>query len=120
MTDRQNEHTPGPWGFACDSYGKVRHSRKACVYATVTNGDGADSIVSVASRIENWNDAKLIASAPKMRDVLVAVLHQMEHGEAADVVDGEATDDAARRDLQWCRREIQTVLSGLTGEKNND
>ncbi len=51
--------TKGPWDFACDSYGKVQHSRKACVYATQRDPKGGDRLVRVASRIENWSDAKL-------------------------------------------------------------
>ena len=56
-------HTPGPWEYASDSYGKVRHSRKACVF-TMTR------TAPVAQRIENWADARLIAQAPAMLDVV--------------------------------------------------
>lgn len=63
-TDR-NTHTPSPWDFACDSYGKVRHSRKACVFQS-----GASTPTVVASRIPNWADARLIAAAPDMLEAL--------------------------------------------------
>lgn len=57
------KHTGGDWDWAVDSYGKVRHSRKySCVYTTISSPDG-DRLVTVAARIENVADAKLIASA---------------------------------------------------------
>ena len=65
-------HTPGPWEYAADSYGKVRHSKKACVYTNL-QGDGGDRLVNIAGRIESWADARLIASAPALlaeRDAL--------------------------------------------------
>jgi hypothetical protein len=68
-----NKHTPGPWEFAADSYGKVQHSRKACVYTTV-KGSGGERLVNIAQRIENWHDAKLIAAAPIMKDGLADAL----------------------------------------------
>lgn len=58
--------TAGNWQWACDSYGKVRHSRKACVFTTVKGGTGGDQLVTVAGRIENWEDAKLLAAAPEL------------------------------------------------------
>lgn len=51
-----------PWNYACDSYGKVRHSKKACVYTTI-KGERGERIVSIAARIPNWADAKLIVAA---------------------------------------------------------
>lgn len=67
------QHTPLPWEFAADSYGKVRHSRKACVYANV-RGDGGDRLVTVAGRIENWDDASLIKLAVNNHAALVEVV----------------------------------------------
>lgn len=61
--------TPGRWEYACDSYGKVRHSKKACVYTNVT-GPGGDRIVKVAAQVENWDDARLMAKAPNMLALL--------------------------------------------------
>jgi hypothetical protein len=57
--------TPGQWGFACDSYGKVWRSKMAAVtsHDPKFNGHG---FVRVASRIENWGDARLIAAAPEL------------------------------------------------------
>lgn len=102
--------TGGNWSYACDSYGKVRHSKMACVY-TVLVDDKAEQIVSIAARIKNWEDAKLIAAAPHMARVLRAVLHQLTHGEAADAAD--ASGDSAA-DLRWCRQKIQEVLQLMT------
>lgn len=59
--------TPGEWTIACDSYGQVRHSRKACIYTTRKNTAGETvEIVTVAARIPNWADARLMKAAPKL------------------------------------------------------
>lgn len=71
--------TAGPWNYACDSYGRVRHSRKACVYAG--NGSVSKPLVTVAARIENWTDAKQIAALP---DLLEFVRLVDDASEAAD------------------------------------
>lgn len=71
-TFTQGKHT---WQFACDSYGKVRHSRKACVFTTI-DGDNGERIVTIAARIPNWADAALIAAAP---DLLTAARHALEY-----------------------------------------
>jgi hypothetical protein len=70
-------HTAGNWNNACDSYGKVRHSRKACVY-TVIKGNGGDRIETVAARIPNWADAKLIRAAKEMYSALKYMNHVSE------------------------------------------
>lgn len=75
-----SEHTPGPWEFARDSYGKVRHSRKACVYTSI-KGDGGDCLATIAARIENWSDARLIAAAPELAEAIWQALDDMgSHG----------------------------------------
>jgi hypothetical protein len=62
----KTKHTAGEWNRACDSYGKVQHSRKYdCVYTHV-KGNGGDRIITVAARIENGRDADLIAAAPEL------------------------------------------------------
>lgn len=45
---------------------------------------------------------------------LSAVLHQMEHGEASDILAGEITRPDAVRDLCWCRDQIREVLKSLS------
>ena len=67
-----NGYTPGPWDFACDSYGKVRHSRKACVYSRDLQDRGEES--KIASQIANWDDARVIAASPRMLASLRAIL----------------------------------------------
>lgn len=68
-------HTPGSWDFACDSYGKVQHSRKYdCVFSSV-KGEGGDRLVTVAARIENTHDALLIAAAPDLLDALEGMMN---------------------------------------------
>lgn len=66
------EPTQGEWSVACDSYGKVRHSKKACVYTNVRQ-PGGDLLVTVAARIPNWADAKLMAAAKEMLAALEGV-----------------------------------------------
>jgi hypothetical protein len=106
--------TGGVWNVACDSYGRVQHSKKACVYTKVQGPTGGDLLVTVAARIENWQDAKLIAAAPAMRATLTAVLHQMKHGEASDALDLGIFGDGTQGDLRWCREEIEKVLNSLS------
>lgn len=108
---KQDSPTGGTWRWACDSYGKVRHSKKACVYTKVTGPDGGELLVTVAGRIENWQDAKLIALAPAMHAAITAVLHQLENGEASDVLAGEQTRPDAVRDLCWCRDQLKQALN---------
>jgi molybdopterin-guanine dinucleotide biosynthesis protein A len=62
--------TPGDWTVACDSYGKVRHSRKACIYTVVNRGQAGERIVTLAARIPNWDDAFVMSAARDMRDAL--------------------------------------------------
>jgi hypothetical protein len=93
----------------------VRHSKKACVYTTVKDDTGAESLTTVAGRIENWADAKLIAKSPDMHRVLSAVLHQLKHGEASDFIDTGTEHEfrGSQRDLKWCRQQIDAVLKSL-------
>lgn len=73
--------TLGPWHVACDSYGKVQHSRKACVYATKRNAEGETTeILNVAQRIENWKDAYVMAAAPDLLQALKDLLPMWESG----------------------------------------
>lgn len=65
--------TPGSWDFACDSYGKVRHSKKACVYTSYLDEKGIETLVTVAARIPNWTDAKVMAAAPALLAALEAL-----------------------------------------------
>lgn len=57
----------GVWNVACDSYGKVQHSRKYdCVFTVLKNTSTGDRIVTVAARIEERDNAKAIAAVPLM------------------------------------------------------
>jgi hypothetical protein len=66
--------TRGTWTVACDSYGKVQHSRKACVYTVVDDGQG-ERIVTIAARIPNWSDANVISASKQMLNVLAGLNH---------------------------------------------
>lgn len=74
ITFDESKLTPGEWSHACDSYGKVRHSRKACVY-TVVNMPGGERIVTLAARIPNWEDARVMTAAKDMYMVLKGMNH---------------------------------------------
>ena len=74
----RDEITPGEWTRCCDSYGRVRHSKMAVVtsrHPRFRNGLGG---VRVASRIENWHDANLIAAAPELLAACKAALPLLE------------------------------------------
>lgn len=64
--------TTGEWFPACDSYGKVRHSRKYdCVATSGVDEHGRQFLKTIAARIEGgWNDAKVIAAAGTMYQLL--------------------------------------------------
>ena len=71
--------TQGEWDFSCDSYGKVRHSRKACVYTRTTTPTG-EQFVYIASRIPHWEDARLIAAAPELLAAIEQFIRYCESG----------------------------------------
>jgi hypothetical protein len=54
-------YSKGQWTVAADSYGKVRHSRKDCVFALDMTGKTVGP--TVAHAIANHDDADLIVSA---------------------------------------------------------
>jgi hypothetical protein len=66
--------TAGNWDSACDSYGKVTHSRHACVYSSA-NTPGGERLITLAGRIQNWDDARVMAAA---KDLYIA-LKYMNH-----------------------------------------
>ena len=83
-------HTPGKWDCACDMYGKVQHSRKACVY---TDHTGIPQMI--AQRITNWDDAALIAAAPDLLAACEAALKVLERDLFDDYSDVETIMRAA-------------------------
>lgn len=89
------EHTPGPWDFCCDSYGKVRHSRKAAVIRIDPAGRIAP--IDVAQRIANWKDARLIAAAPTMLEALEAVVTHLANCEDFEAAEAARAAIAAAR-----------------------
>lgn len=109
--------TPLPWFHAADSYGKVRHSRKACV-AAVVKGPGGERIVSIAARIENWEDARLIETAVNHHAKLVAMLRHL--GDALNMSDPDHADFADSGadvvELLWTKAdEARELLAALDG-----
>lgn len=108
MTDTQ--HTPGLWDRAADSYGKVRHSRKACVYTTVREPAG-DRIVTVAARIDNWADARLIAAAPELLDVARLLERTIIYEIGKD---GRAGDDESARSKTLTLNYVRAVIAKAT------
>lgn len=87
--------TGGEWQTACDSYGKVQHSRKYdCVYTVVNEGNG-ERIVTIAARIENHSDAKIIAAAKDLYKALKQFNH-VPHSEGYCICprnNGQAPDE---------------------------
>lgn len=71
-------YTPGPWNVACDSYGRVRHSKKACVYVVLRDTKGVETITKVAAQIPSWSDARLIAATPRMYEVLMQIANNAD------------------------------------------
>lgn len=104
------EPTAGAWNHACDSYGKVQHSKKACVYSTV-KAPGGDRLVTVACRIENWADAKLMAASKDLYNALKYMNH-VEHGYCiCPVNDGMLMDthhSTACADARKALRKVET------------
>ena len=78
--------TTGDWDFAADSYGKVRHSKKAYIFSLLPinkqTGQG-ERIVTIAQRIPNWKDAALMAEAPTLRKLVADALSLMPLGSPA-------------------------------------
>lgn len=105
------EPTPGPWEYACDSYGKVRHSKKACVYANV-KGDGGDRLETVASQIANWDDARLIHAAHDMLAALQELSDALD--EATECLDIETNICSTR--LAKARDAARAAVAKATGE----
>lgn len=69
-----------------------------------------------------------ILADDRVQGILTSVLHQMDSGEASDIIDGDiaqASNEAgpfgpgtvgrqeqdARRDLIWCREQLRSLLS---------
>ena len=67
-------YTKGEWTVAADSYGKVRHSRKSCVFAHDPTGKTVGP--TVAHAITNPDDAHLISAAPDMYEALGIALDE--------------------------------------------
>ena len=73
ITTEKAKHTPGPWTYCCDSGHSskclrgVRHSKKAAVHGGPDNR-------TIASHVESYDDARLIAAAPELLEALKALL----------------------------------------------
>jgi hypothetical protein len=110
MKSISRTHTAGDWNRACDSYGKVRHSRKACVYSVLKTKDG-DRLVNIAQRIENWDDARLMAAAKEMYTALKYMNH-VEHGYCiCPLEDGLRPDSAHSTACADARRALRKAES---------
>ena len=100
--------TPGDWGFACDSYGKVRHSKKACVYSSYGTPNG-DRLETLAARVPNWTDARLFAAAKDMYMALKCINHVTEGYCICPLLDGSAPDEKHASSCVDARRAIRRI-----------
>ena len=102
---------PGHPGKHQDSWGKKFDGAEPAGrlsdlprYLAASGSKGLADIVS--EELTKWANA---------RASLGAVLHQMWQGEASDFIGDACLDDgAARRDLQWCRNQIEEVLKSIS------
>ena len=68
--DKKPTHTQGPWFHCCDSGHSskclrgIQHSKKAAIHSD------AGTRPTIASHIENWADARLIAASPTAYEIL--------------------------------------------------
>ncbi len=99
------ETTKGIWTVACDSYGHVQHSRKACVFAYDESGKKVGP--TVAHAIANWNDAHLISAAPQMYQSLKELVWIAEatHGAHDRVSRAKAALAKAEGEVQPCNKQ---------------
>ncbi len=108
--------TTGQWEYACDSYGKVQHSRKACVYSSVMTPAG-QRLVTVAGRIENWADARLMAAVPEMLAfVRVASKADGDLGEHARALLAMIDSNSAHRKDEYKAKLLATRVESLVDE----
>lgn len=113
------ETSHGEWGHAADSYGKVQHSKKACVYTTFREEGKGDQIVTVAARISNWDDAKIMAAAKE----LYAALKYMNHVDKGYCIcplkDGMARDTQHSTACSDARQALRKVESDWADWRND-
>ena len=102
---KKSEQTAGDWNVACDSYGKVQHSKKACVF-TVLKGKDGDQLVTVAARIPNWSDARVMAAAKDLYNALKWMSHTTEGYCICPLNDGTRPDD----DHATCCKDARLAL----------
>lgn len=112
VADTEENLTPGEWDFACDSYGKVQHSKKACIFTVVKKPSG-DQIVTVAGRIGNWKDARVLAAAKDLYMALKYINHVTEGGYCiCPLNDGNAPSDKHSTACKDARLAIARVDDG--------
>ena len=111
---------PGHPGKHQDSWGKrFAGSEPSCRLADLPRYLTARGDKALAQIVHEE-----IQKVAVVRASLTAVLHQLEHGEASDLIDVDAEafpigtqgaeDDAARRDLQWCREQVREALKSIS------
>ena len=118
MTNKLLSTTKGEWGHACDSYGKVQHSKKACIYTTVKEKTG-ERIVNVAARIENWADAKIMAASKELYAALKYMNHVDEGYCICPLNDGMARDTAHSSACSDARQALRKAESDWADWRND-
>jgi hypothetical protein len=112
--------TPGKWSHACDSYGKVRHSKKACVFTVIKDNGKSERIATVAARISNFEDAKLMAAAKELYEALKWMNHVTEGGYCiCPLKDGMAPDTRHATSCADARRALRKAESDYADWQND-
>lgn len=93
--------SPGEWDHACDSYGKVQHSRKDCVFSSwIDSKTGFQHFKTLAGRIENHSDARVMAVAKDMYKVLKYMNHVDSGYCICPLHDGMKRDERLQHDVR--------------------
>lgn len=108
---------PGHEGKHADSWGKKFTGPVVGRLADLPRYLAADG--SGTGRIIGEIIAEEIAKYNSAAELLGAVLHQLEHGEASDFIDSDYRENvmrSSRNDLRWCRDQIKQAFHLLSPE----
>jgi len=111
MTNRNSlQLSDGEWNHACDSYGKVQHSKKACVFTSFKTPEG-DHLEQLAGRIGSWDDARVMAGSKDLYRALKYMNHVGEGYCICPLNDGLQPDDKHSSICADSRKALRKVES---------